>query len=128
MGIRFSQLIRSNAVKVIIAGGRDYELEEADFLLLDSLHSKYNFTEVVSGTARGIDTDGEYWANLSKIPIKRFPANWVKHGKAAGFIRNTEMANYADALIAFEGGNGTQHMVQQARKLGLKIILNVMNF
>lgn len=115
-------------MKVIIAGGRDYELEEADFLLLDSLHSKYNFTEVVSGTARGIDTDGEYWANLNKIPVKRFPANWVKYGKAAGFIRNTEMANYADALIAFEGGNGTQHMVQQARKLGLKIILNVMNF
>ena len=56
-------------------------------------------TEVISGTAHGIDTLGEKWAERHGIPVKRFPADWNAHGKSAGPIRNRQMAQYADALI-----------------------------
>lgn len=52
-----------------------------------------------------------------------FKADWDKHGKAAGFKRNTEMAKYADALIAFWDGKskGTKHMIDTAKSHNLKV-------
>ena len=52
------------------------------------------------------------------IPVKPFPADWDRHQKAAGRIRNKEMAYYADALVAITyGTSGTWNMVQQMRIL-----------
>ena len=59
---------------------------------------------------------------MRDIPIKKFPAEWDKHGKGAGFIRNKQMAEYADAVVLFPGGNGTNNMYEQASKMNLKII------
>ncbi len=92
-----------------------------DFQKLDELRGKIPITEVVSGGAAGADSDGEIWACELNIPVRRFAADWDKHGKAAGPIRNAEMADYAEALIAFPGGKGTANMVKQAKKKGLKI-------
>lgn len=104
-------------MKTIIAGGRDQKLTEEDIAYLNML----DITEVVSGCAKGIDTEGEIWANESNIPVKRFPAEWKLYGKVAGFMRNAQMAEYADVLVAFPGGNGTNHMVNTATKHGLII-------
>lgn len=108
-------------MKVIIAGGRNYRLIKEEKNLLVSLHEDYSFTEIISGTARGVDTEGELFAEIMGIPVKKFPANWDKFGKKAGIIRNLEMAEYADAVILFNGGTGTQNMFEQAGKLGLII-------
>ena len=108
-------------MKVIIAGGRDFE----DYMLLLQTVAKVNFgiTEVVSGGAHGADTLGEFFARDLDIPLKRFVANWGKHGRSAGPIRNGEMADYADALIAFWDGKsaGTRNMIEQATGRGLKV-------
>ena len=104
-------------MKTIIAGGRDYQLTEEDEQFLDTL----DITEVISGTCRGADKDGEKWAKLRRIPVRRFPPDWVKHNKAAGFIRNVEMAKYAQVLVAFPGGKGTAHMLREAKRLGLVV-------
>ena len=74
-------------------------------------------TEVVSGCAAGVDALGEQWAKREMIPIKRFPADWRKHGKGAGQIRNQEMADYADQLIAIWDGvsHGTADMIRKAQ-------------
>ena len=47
------------------------------------------------------------------------------HGRAAGPIRNKEMANNADALIAFWDGQsrGTRSMINLARKMGLQVAI-----
>lgn len=107
-------------MKTIIAGGRDFR----DYELLSGRMQEipWQITEVVSGKAKGADSLGELWATNSK-PIKQFPANWKKHGKAAGPIRNTEMAEYADALVAFWDGKsrGTRHMIETAAKKGLYV-------
>lgn len=82
-----------------------------------------DITEVVSGNARGADEMGEWWASENGIQIKLFPANWSKFGKAAGPIRNEEMAKYADCLVAFWDGKskGTSNMLDLAEKYGLHI-------
>ena len=60
---------------------------------------------------------GRRWAIENGIPIKEFPANWQEFGRAAGPIRNGEMADYADALIAIWDGRsrGTADMISRMK-------------
>jgi len=76
--------------------------------------------EIVCGGATGGDQAGKAWAFLAGVPVKMFPADWKANGRAAGPIRNTAMAKYADALIAFWDGQsrGTAHMIECMRALG----------
>lgn len=80
--------------------------------------SNYQITEVVSGTARGVDKLGETWAESAGIPVRRFPANWRKFGRAAGGFRNSEMADYADAAVILWDGesSGTLDMIDKMRR------------
>ena len=106
-------------MKLIISGSRDFE--DAEFVAAWVLH-KFDVNiidEVVSGAARGVDTCGEQFAREYSIPIKRFPAQWDVHGRAAGPIRNAQMTKYGDVLIAFSsGGRGTANMISTMRKAG----------
>lgn len=108
-------------MKLIIAGGRDYRLTRNGVAALDAIYDAVPLTEVVSGCARGIDTAGERWAALRDLRIKRFPADWVKYGRSAGFKRNAQMAEYADALVIFPGGNGSRSMRHCARQAQLVV-------
>ena len=110
-------------MKTIIAGGRAYQLTNRDCLFLDEQAHELPITEVVTGRAKGADKGGEEWANGRHIKVTPFPADWDKHGKSAGPIRNGEMAKYADVLIAFPGGNGTADMIDQAVESGLKVLV-----
>ncbi len=112
-------------MKTIIAGCRgfnDYNLlkEKVDYYRKDHVIS-----EVVSGTARGADYLGEEYANENGIPIKSFPADWDNYGKAAGPIRNRQMAEYADVLIAVWDGKskGTNNMIIEMNKLMKPVFL-----
>ena len=108
-------------MKIIIAGGRDFN----NYAVLETIMSKFRIDIeediIVSGDARGADTLGVKWAENHFIRVKHFPADWDYYGHAAGFIRNLEMADYADMLIAFWDGKskGTSHMIKTARKNGL---------
>lgn len=85
--------------------------------------SNFTISEVVSGGAKGCDTYGEAWAKVNNIEIRRFPADWDRYGKGAGPIRNEEMAQYAEALIAVWDGrsSGTKDMIKRAETRQLKI-------
>ena len=80
-------------------------------------------TVVLSGAARGADTHGELWAQSKGIPVEHYPAEWGKHGKAAGFIRNAEMVSKAEAVVAIWDGvsRGTAHSIKLATEAGLKV-------
>ena len=110
-------------MKVIIAGGREFKDFDLMIRKMDLFTSKLDEVEIVSGTAKGADLLGEEYAKIRNHSIKRFPADWDKFGKGAGFKRNTEMAEYADALIAFWDGEskGTMHMINIAKKKGLQV-------
>jgi len=109
-------------MKIIIAGGRDFTDYDKLSSYCDHLLQNQIDVEIVSGVARGADMLGERYARERRYKIKQFPANW-DIGKAAGFIRNEEMARYADALIAFWDGKskGTGHMINLAKKYNLNV-------
>ena len=115
--------------RVIIAGSRNfnnYEIlkKECDAFLLDK-KKKYNII-IISGGARGADFSGEKYAQDEGFSLEKLPANWNKFGKSAGFKRNEQMAEVADALIAFWDGksHGTKHMIEimENKKLLVKVI------
>jgi hypothetical protein len=106
-------------MKLIIAGGRNYRFTPEDRERLDALFPEV--IEVVSGGASGANYQGEAWAARHGIPVKTFQPDWKTHGRAAGPIRNQEMAEYADAVALFPGGRGTQSMYREAIRAGIKI-------
>lgn len=110
--------------KVIIAGGRDFNDYEFLKRKCDSLlrYKKEEEIEIVSGTARGADSLGERYARERGYKLTQFPADWDKFGKRAGYLRNGQMADYANALIAFyNGSKGTGHMIDLAKEKGLEV-------
>ena len=111
-------------MKTIIAGGRTITDFQLAFDAIAASH--FDITEVVSGCARGADQLGEDWAAHNRIPCRHFAADWIKFGIAAGPMRNTEMAEYADALIAIWDGQskGTAHMIKTARKLKMHVYIH----
>lgn len=111
-------------MRTIIAGSRgitDYNLVCEAVRL-----SQFKPTVIVSGTCHGVDELGERYGDEHDIPIDRYPAKWRVNGlflKSAGYIRNNEMAENADALIAIWDGTspGTRSMIDIARRKGLTI-------
>ena len=113
-------------MKTIIAGSRNIQNKKLIFETLDKYKDK--ITEVVCGEATGVDTIGKEWAIKNGIAIKSFSAEWDKYGRMAGPIRNMNMGDYADYLIAFWDGEsqGTKNMfiyMQQIGKPGEVIII-----
>ena len=111
--------------KVIVAGSRsinDYALVERN--LNQILKNKLSEDVCIfCGMAKGVDSLGEQYAINHKLYLKMFPANWDRYGNKAGFLRNVEMAEGADALVAFWDGKsrGTQHMINIAKKKDLQV-------
>ena len=110
-------------MRVIIAGGRTFNDYELLYQKCNEALSLQTEVEIVSGTAGGADRLGEKYAAEKGYPVKQFPADWEKFGKSAGYIRNEEMAKYADALICFWDGEsrGSKHMIDIAKKYNLKV-------
>lgn len=112
--------------KVIIAGSRDFSdyelLKRICMRILAELAGADEVT-IISGHARGADRLGERFAREHHLPCDSCPADWKRYGKAAGPIRNAEMAKMADVLIAFWDGEsaGTRSMIDLARSYGLAV-------
>lgn len=125
-------------MKLIIAGSRNISLNPyviGELMKNIGIEEK-NITQVVSGGARGMDLSGEKWAEAiseglpkmvtgnysgrtERVYIKIFEADWDTHGKAAGPIRNRQMAEYADALLLIWDGEskGSANMLAEMKKL-----------
>lgn len=119
----------NRTVKVIIAGSRSFG--DYDWLcdicdsILERLSEQHEIV-VLSGGAKGSDTMGELYAKERGYIFKRFPPDWNRFGRAAGPIRNRDMADNADILIAFWDGKslGTKSMIDIAEKRKLQIHIN----
>ena len=115
---------------VLVCGGRQYMDQAKVFETLDGIHAELRprTLRVIEGGCRGADALARKWALWQ--PIERFvswsayDADWHKHGKAAGPIRNQRMLDDGkpDLVIAFGGGHGTHDMLKRARKAGVKIL------
>lgn len=111
-------------MKTIIAGSRSIE---DYFLVCEAVYlSSFEISEVVSGGAPGVDRLGEQWAAQNGVPFKQFLAVWGMYGKMAGKVRNRQMGDYSQALIAVWDGisRGTKHMIDYAREKELKVFIH----
>lgn len=125
-------------MRLIIAGSRTVDTIRAveSGLLCWSQAGNPFPSEIVSGGQHGWNADrkvhlgadyyGEQVAKHLDIPVRRFLPDWNTHGKAAGPIRNRQMAEYADGLLAIWDGEsrGTANMIEEARKRGLRVLVH----
>lgn len=113
-------------MKLIIAGCRNFNDRFIINAGIDAFIEEYGTPDVIiEGGARGVDRMAYYYAKDNGIPVKVFPADWNKYGRAAGPIRNSEMAKYGTHLLAFWDGKsrGTKNMIETAKKHGLIVTI-----
>lgn len=134
-------------MRVLVCGGREFgdidrELQhyEPDNWLVRKREKEFGFVwnsldsyiarlyypniVIISGCAWGPDTIAIQWADTYGLEVEKYPADWKKYGKRAGFIRNKQMLDEGkpDLVVAFPGGKGTAMMVDIARKAGIEVI------
>lgn len=105
-------------MKIIVAGSRTITNRAFILSAMEKLISN-GFT-VISGCAQGVDKIAAEIAREHGLEVIEMPADWKKHGKRAGFIRNEEMAEIADGLLAIWDGmsSGTHHMINTMHEMG----------
>ena len=111
-------------MKVIIAGSRT--IRDKNTVERAMRKVTWVITEIVSGGAAGVDTLGEEIAKEKGVSVRIFNADWNQYGKSAGPIRNQQMADYADALLAVWDGRsrGTLDMIRRAFNSGLDVYVH----
>jgi len=116
--------LNGKAHKLLIAGSRT--INDDDLVRACYRDLKIKVIEFVSGVAkRGPDASCITIAAEENLPCMKFPADWDKNGKAAGFIRNEEMAQYATfGLILWDGeSHGSKHMIERCKFYGIQHVV-----
>lgn len=107
---------------ILVCGSRGFSNKSLMVKRLNAFLEQHNLDEtniqIISGMARGADALAAEIAKDNNVPLIEMPADWKAHGKRAGFVRNLEMLNKADIVIAFWDGEsvGTAHTIQEAKK------------
>lgn len=111
-------------IRVLVCGGRTFSDRDFAFDELDRIHEHLVIKHLIHGAARGADTIASEWAQARNVPEAEFPADWDKHRRAAGAIRNRQMilVGKPHLVVAFPGGPGTEDMVRVARRHRVPII------
>lgn len=118
-------------MRILVCGGRDFTDKNILYAALDRLLDlpasglRILHTDmIIAGAARGADTLAADYAKHRGLRLKEYPADWKKHGKRAGYLRNKQMLDEAQPhkVLAFPGGKGTQMMIDLALKAGVPVI------
>lgn len=110
-------------MRVLVCGGRDFKDCGLLFATLDRLAAYNGIDCIIEGDAHGADRIAGAWAKRRRVDLRLFPADWRKHGRAAGPIRNQAMLDQGrpDLVVAFPGGAGTADMVRRAHAAGVEV-------
>ena len=111
---------------VLVCGSREWRDEgPVKQVIAWRLHKLPILSRIVHGDARGVDRWADEIARTLALEVVRCPADWAKHGKTAGLIRNLEMLDiYQPVLvIAVWDGNstGTLHTINEAQRRGVRV-------
>lgn len=111
-------------IRIIVCGGRDYANETRVHEVLNHIMETKGIRMIAEGGANGADTFAARWAAATCTPCLRVPADWNRHGRSAGPLRNRKMLEMVrpDMVVAFPGGNGTADMVKAAREAGVGVM------
>jgi len=110
-------------LRVLVCGGRKF----SDYEQMDEILDRVNPSVLIQGGATGADSLAHDWAKRRLSEDNRITekADWNKYGKSAGFLRNQKMIDdhHPDLVIAFDGGNGTAHMIRTAKKAKIRLLI-----
>jgi len=112
-------------MKLAIIGSRKFN----DYEQLRDVAAQYPATEIVSSGARGTDMLAEKYAQQTGLPLKlflpKFKTDKVPYHVRWFHVRNRELAEYADLILAFwnSKSSGTKSTIRYARKLGKPIVV-----
>lgn len=93
--------------------------------MLDTLRREHGALTIIEGGATGADTLAREWWKARHVgELITVRADWKKHGKAAGPIRNQHMVDHykPELVVAFPGGRGTADMVRRAKAADVKVM------
>lgn len=105
-------------MKIAIVGSRTVSCVELDaFVSADD--------EIVSGGALGVDRCAAEYARAHGLPLVEFLPQYERYGRAAPIVRNRQIVDYADKVVAFWDGKskGTQSVIAYAKKMGKECIV-----
>lgn len=112
-------------MRILVCGGREYNDIPTLAKTLDALWGPdyLDAPTIISGEAKGADSLAKQYAFDCGLDYEGYPADWKKHGKAAGPVRNQQMLDEGkpDLVVAFRGGVGTADMVRRAKKAGVEV-------
>lgn len=111
-------------MKVCIAGSRDFcDYDSLCKVMKRAFGDKQII--IISGHAKGADELGERFANENNLLLDIYPADWRLYRNRAGAIRNAEMAQVSDCLVAFWDGEsrGTKNMIKNMKKLKKPVLI-----
>jgi YspA, cpYpsA-related SLOG family len=118
-------------MRLLVCGSRTWTDQARLRHVLDQLvseHSDGQVVTVIEGDARGADRLAGQLARERGWRLERYPADWTRHGRAAGFRRNARMLQQGrpDLVVAFTvgplaGSRGTADMVRRARVAGVPV-------
>lgn len=114
--------------RVVICGSRDFTDWEMFKRCLEDTRKSITIGSIISGGCRGADTLAKRYAIEFGIAFKEYPADWRTYGKSAGAIRNQEMVDNCDCVIAFVAESsssvGTKMTIRFAEKSGRCVFIH----
>ena len=119
------EILPINGETWLICGGRDFSNAALFDDAMRDIVSQFGCPgRIVHGGAKGADTLANNWGVRLAIEVSPEPADWEKHGKAAGPIRNGAMLSKHNPIrvVAFPGGRGTADMVRKAKAANIQVI------
>lgn len=109
-------------MRILVCGGRGYADKELLYKELDKIAEDEYISMLIHGAAKGADSLAGQWARDRGVQEVVCPANWDRHGRKAGYLRNKAMRDLGpDLVVAFPGGTGTQMMVELAREARIDV-------
>lgn len=109
-------------MKIAIVGSREF----SDWSLITRYVNDLPADSViVSGGARGADRTAEQAARMRGLQVEIYPAQWDAYGNGAGFIRNQQIVDAADRVVAFWDGQsrGTRDTLRKAHAARKPILI-----
>lgn len=109
-------------MRVLVCGSRTWDRHGPIYYAIGTLPRE---SVVIHGAAPGADRIAAQWAHYFNHHVEAYPADWKRHGKAAGPIRNQRMLDEGkpDKVLAFWDGTsrGTKDMIDRARQAGVPV-------
>ena len=114
--------------KLAIVGYRQFTNYEEFTQIVNEYMIEYEVETIISGGAEGVDAMAKRYANEFDYNYIEFPANWAKYRIKAGPIRNTQIVQNCDRVLALTSVNsrGTFDTIKKAKKLlGVEMVREI---